>query len=109
MPPRPGRLPAAPHGATVLSTGVAKTISGGIMGAGIGRRLAEVRWNVATRMAVGRLVTLPSAAVVAAAPPAVRSGRRCRSGQGRGVVDDDVPDGVGEVVGEGLLQRQPDR
>ncbi len=40
--------------------------SGGIVGAGIGRRLAEVRWSVATRMAVGWLVTLPSAAAVGA-------------------------------------------
>jgi PiT family inorganic phosphate transporter len=40
--------------------------SGGILGAGIGRRLAEVRWGVASRMAVGWLVTLPSAAAVGA-------------------------------------------
>ncbi|MFD0070719.1 inorganic phosphate transporter, partial [Streptomyces sp. NPDC127574] len=38
--------------------------SGGILGAGLGRRLAEVRWGTAGRMAVAWLVTLPAAALV---------------------------------------------
>ncbi|MFG1810541.1 anion permease [Streptomyces sp. NPDC049040] len=40
--------------------------SGGILGAGVGRRLAEVRWNTAGRMALAWLVTLPAAAAVGA-------------------------------------------
>ncbi|MFC9787276.1 anion permease [Rhodococcus sp. NPDC127528] len=40
--------------------------TGSIMGTGIGRRGAEVRWGVAGRMAVAWLITLPSAALVGA-------------------------------------------
>jgi inorganic phosphate transporter, PiT family len=40
--------------------------SGAILGSGIGRRLAEVRWTVAGRMAVAWLLTLPAAAAVGA-------------------------------------------
>jgi PiT family inorganic phosphate transporter len=40
--------------------------SGSVLGAGIGRRLAEVRWGVAGRMAVAWLLTLPAAAAVGA-------------------------------------------
>jgi PiT family inorganic phosphate transporter len=40
--------------------------SGGILGAGIGRRLAEVRWGTAGQMALAWLVTLPAAAAVGA-------------------------------------------
>jgi PiT family inorganic phosphate transporter len=40
--------------------------SGGILGAGVGRKLAEVRWGVAGRMALAWLVTLPAAAAVGA-------------------------------------------
>jgi inorganic phosphate transporter, PiT family len=40
--------------------------SGGVIGAGIGKRLAEVRWSTAGRMAVAWLLTLPAAAVVGA-------------------------------------------
>ncbi|WP_327286960.1 inorganic phosphate transporter [Streptomyces sp. NBC_01198] len=40
--------------------------SGGILGAGVGRRLAEVRWSTAGRMALAWLVTLPAAAAVGA-------------------------------------------
>ena len=40
--------------------------SGGILGAGVGRKLAEVRWNTAGRMALAWLVTLPAAAGVGA-------------------------------------------
>jgi PiT family inorganic phosphate transporter len=38
--------------------------SGGILGAGLGRRLAEVRWTLAGRMAMAWLFTLPVAAVI---------------------------------------------
>ncbi|MGZ0148875.1 anion permease [Kribbella sp. WER1] len=40
--------------------------SGSILGAGLGKRLAEVRWTVAGRMAVAWLLTLPAAAIVGA-------------------------------------------
>ncbi|MFI0941484.1 anion permease [Streptomyces sp. NPDC021020] len=40
--------------------------SGAILGAGTGRRLAEVRWSTAGRMALAWLVTLPAAAAVGA-------------------------------------------
>ena len=40
--------------------------TGSIIGTGLGRKGAEVRWNVAGRMAVAWLFTLPSAALVGA-------------------------------------------
>jgi PiT family inorganic phosphate transporter len=40
--------------------------SGSILGAGLGKRLAQVRWTVARRMAMAWLFTLPAAAVVGA-------------------------------------------
>lgn len=40
--------------------------TGSILGTGIGRKGAEVRWGVAGRMAAAWLITLPSAAVVGA-------------------------------------------
>ncbi|MBY8878188.1 inorganic phosphate transporter [Actinacidiphila acidipaludis] len=40
--------------------------SGGILGAGMGRRLAGVRWGTAGRIAMAWLVTLPAAAAVGA-------------------------------------------
>jgi PiT family inorganic phosphate transporter len=49
--------------------------SGSILGAGLGKRLAEVRWTVAGRMALAWLFTLPAAAVVGAL-----SGRVANSG-----------------------------
>ena len=41
--------------------------AGGVMGAGVGRRAAEVHWGVAGRMATAWLLTLPAAALVAGA------------------------------------------
>jgi PiT family inorganic phosphate transporter len=40
--------------------------SGAVMGSGIGKRAADVRWGVAGRMVVAWIVTLPAAALVAA-------------------------------------------
>ncbi|CCH33654.1 inorganic phosphate transporter [Actinosynnema sp. NPDC047251] len=40
--------------------------AGGVVGAGVGKRLADVRWTVAGRMAVAWLLTLPAAALVGA-------------------------------------------
>lgn len=47
-----------------LSLSVAATIASGV---GVGKKGAEVRWNVARRMATAWLFTLPIAAVVGAA------------------------------------------
>jgi PiT family inorganic phosphate transporter len=41
-------------------------ISGGILGVGIGKRLSQVRWGLAGRMVLAWVLTLPSAALVAA-------------------------------------------
>jgi inorganic phosphate transporter, PiT family len=41
--------------------------SGGVIGSGVGKKLAEVRWGTAGRMAVAWILTLPAAAVVGAA------------------------------------------
>ncbi|NUT12499.1 MAG: inorganic phosphate transporter [Nonomuraea sp.] len=54
-------LTSAHLGFALSTTQVA---SGSILGAGLGRRLAEVRWGVAGRMAVAWMVTLPAAALV---------------------------------------------
>ena len=53
---------ASSHFGYPLST--THVVSGSILGAGIGKRSAEVRWSLAGRMAVAWLLTLPSAAVV---------------------------------------------
>lgn len=50
------------HLGFALST--TQVCSGGILGAGLGRRLAEVRWGIAGRMVIAWLVTLPAAALV---------------------------------------------
>ncbi|HEY2600813.1 MAG TPA: inorganic phosphate transporter [Thermoleophilaceae bacterium] len=41
-------------------------VSGAVVGSGIGKRLADVRWGLAGRMALAWLVTLPAAGLVAA-------------------------------------------
>jgi inorganic phosphate transporter, PiT family len=41
-------------------------VSGAVLGSGIGKRLAEVRWGLAGQIALAWLVTLPAAALVAA-------------------------------------------
>ena len=61
-------LTSAHLGFAVSTTQVA---SGSILGAGLGRRLAEVRWGVAGRMAVAWTVTLPAAALVGGLAAAV--------------------------------------
>jgi inorganic phosphate transporter, PiT family len=40
-------------------------VSGGVLGVGIGKRLADVRWGLAGRMVTAWVLTLPAAAVVA--------------------------------------------
>jgi PiT family inorganic phosphate transporter len=52
------------HFGFALST--TQVCSGAIIGAGIGKRLATVRWGTAGRMAIAWLVTLPSAGLVGA-------------------------------------------
>ncbi|MDQ6850610.1 MAG: inorganic phosphate transporter [Actinomycetota bacterium] len=55
-------LLASSHLGFALST--TQVVSGGILGSGLGRRLAEVRWTIAGRMALAWLFTLPVAAVI---------------------------------------------
>ena len=43
------------------------TITGAIVGVGAARRLTAVRWNIASRIVVAWVVTLPAAALIAAA------------------------------------------
>ena len=57
-------LLASSHLGFPLST--TQVCSGSILGAGIGKRLAEVRWSIAGRMALAWLFTLPAAALVGA-------------------------------------------
>jgi inorganic phosphate transporter, PiT family len=66
-------LLASSHLGFPLST--TQVCSGSILGAGLGKRLAQVRWTVARRMAVAWLLTLPAAAVIGAL-----SGRVANSG-----------------------------
>ncbi|MEV5106321.1 anion permease [Streptomyces massasporeus] len=61
-------LTSAHLGFALSTTQVA---SGSILGAGLGRRLAEVRWGVAGRMVVAWVVTLPAAALVGGLAAAV--------------------------------------
>ncbi len=49
-----------------LALSTTHVATGSILGTGVGRKGATVRWNVAGRMAAGWLVTLPVAAVVGA-------------------------------------------
>lgn len=56
---------ASSHLGFALST--THVATGSILGSGVGRRGAEVRWGVALRMATAWLITLPAAAVVGAA------------------------------------------
>jgi inorganic phosphate transporter, PiT family len=53
---------ASSHYGFPLST--THVTSGSIIGSGVGRRLAVVRWGIAGRLAIGWLVTLPAAALV---------------------------------------------
>ena len=48
--------------------------TGSILGVGVGRKGAEVRWSVAGRMAIAWVVTLPSAALVGAGSEALARG-----------------------------------
>jgi len=52
------------HVGFALST--THVVSGGIVGAGLGKRLAEVRWGTAGRIVIAWVLTLPAAAVVGA-------------------------------------------
>jgi len=53
---------ASTHFGFPLST--THVCSGAILGTGLGRKLAEVRWSLAGRMITGWVITLPAAAVV---------------------------------------------
>ncbi len=55
-------------GAVALGFALSTTqvFPGAILGAGLGRRLAEVRWGVAGKMAVSWVLTLPAAGITGA-------------------------------------------
>ena len=53
---------ASSHFGFPLST--TQVISGGVMGAGAGKRLSAVRWGVAGNIVVAWLLTLPAAALI---------------------------------------------
>ena len=53
---------ASSHLGFPLST--TQVVSGAVVGVGLGKRLAEVHWNVAGKIGLGWLFTLPAAAVV---------------------------------------------
>jgi PiT family inorganic phosphate transporter len=55
---------ASSHFGFPLST--TQVISGGVMGAGAGKRLSAVRWGVAGNIVVAWLLTLPAAAGIGA-------------------------------------------
>jgi PiT family inorganic phosphate transporter len=56
-------LAASSYGYPLSTTHV---VSGGILGVGLGKRLSEVRWGLAGRMATAWMLTLPAAGAVAA-------------------------------------------
>jgi PiT family inorganic phosphate transporter len=55
---------ASTHLGFALST--TQVASGSVIGTGIGRKGASVRWRTASRIAIGWLITIPSAAIVGA-------------------------------------------
>ena len=63
---------ASSHLGFALST--THVCSGAVIGSGVGKRLAKVRWGTAGRMALAWLFTLPAAAVVGAAAGKAASG-----------------------------------
>ncbi|OUE25316.1 inorganic phosphate transporter [Clavibacter michiganensis] len=62
---------ASSHLGFALST--TQVASGSVIGSGLGRRGASVRWNTVGKIALGWLLTLPSAAVVGAVAALVAS------------------------------------
>jgi len=71
--PPQGFAAEAPSAATILSSSAAgmalsttHVATGSILGSGVGKPGAEVRWAVARRMALAWLVTLPAAGIVGA-------------------------------------------
>ena len=54
-----------------LSLSTTHVVTGSILGAGVGRRGAAVRWGVAGRMVVAWLLTMPAAAIVGAVCSAI--------------------------------------
>jgi inorganic phosphate transporter, PiT family len=79
------------HVGFALST--THVVSGGVVGAGLGRRLAEVRWGTAGRIVLAWVFTLPAAAVVGAL-----SGRVAQTGTAGTVAVALVAAAVGAVV-----------
>jgi PiT family inorganic phosphate transporter len=69
--------------------------TGSIIGTGLGKRGAEVRWNVAGRMATAWLFTLPSAGLVGAGAEALAHGIGGSTGV---IVDIIILAAVGAVI-----------
>ena len=63
---------ASTHFGFALST--THVVSGAVIGSGVGKRLAEVRWGTAGRMALAWLFTLPAAGIVGALAGKLASG-----------------------------------
>ena len=83
-------LTAAAHGYPLSTTHV---VSGSVVGSGVGRRLAAVRWGLAGQMAIAWTLTVPSSAAVAAVVAGVvnsvggtASALICAGGAASGVV-----------------------
>jgi PiT family inorganic phosphate transporter len=90
---------ASAHLGFALST--THVCTGGVLGSGLGRRAADVRWGVAGQMVIAWLLTLPAAAVVGGVAGSVASG---------GAVGTIVVAAVGIAVGAGvylLSRRRP--
>ncbi len=62
---------ASSHLGFALST--TQVASGSVIGSGLGRRGASVRWNTVGKIALGWLLTLPSAAIVGAVAALIAS------------------------------------
>jgi inorganic phosphate transporter, PiT family len=60
---------ASSHLGFPLST--TQVVSGSVIGVGLGKRLSEIHWNVAGRIGLGWLFTLPAAAIVGAISAAI--------------------------------------
>src|SRR5699024_7292437 len=62
---------ASSHLGFALST--TQVASGSVIGSGLGRKRAKVRWNLARRIAAGWVLTLPAAGAVGAVAAVVAS------------------------------------
>ena len=71
MPPKPPPQPRSSPPPTWASDSPPQVCSGSIVGSGVGKKLAEVRWTTARKILYGWLLTLPAAALVGGIAAAV--------------------------------------